>query len=326
MLITGANGFVGASLCRYFYHKGYEIIATGRQAKSHPQLLSYATYFSADLTESLAPFDADVCIHAAGLASDTATYKNLYLNNVIATENILAASKHCKKVIYISSSSVYDFSKGIAKESSASLDAALSDYGKTKLQAEMRFQSELPEGQKRLILRPRAIYGIGDRVLLPRLLRMIKAGVIICPVADHIETSATHVDNLAYAIDLFLNQPKQPAFQVLNIADDCVYKLQNLIAKTLATVEGRKLRLINISKLLPYMSGKIQLSKDLSPIALKALSTNSVLDLTNIKKSLVYSPSTTFGESCLELGKWIKSIGGKKAYLKSLNEVPWLQQ
>ncbi len=157
-------------------------------------------------------------------------------------------------------------------------------------------------------------------------MRMIKGRMIFCPVAGHIETSATHVDNLAYAIDLFLNQTTGAALQVLNIADNYVYTLQNLISKTLEAVEGRKLRLMNLSKLLPYISDRILPANELSPIALKALSTNSILDLTNIKRSLDYTPQGTFDKSCLELGRWIKGIGGKKAYLKSLTEVPWVQQ
>lgn len=326
MVITGANGFVGASLCRYFYNKGYEIIATGRQAIPNAQLLSYATYIQADITTPLEPFNADVCIHAAGLTADDATYKDLYFHNVTGTENVVHASKHCRHLIYISSSSVYKFSDKPAVESDASLDAHISNYGKTKLQAELLLNATIPEHQTRLILRPRAIYGVGDRVLLPRVLKLVKFQKILCPVDNEITTSATHVDNLAYAIELFLKQNGTSKFQVFNIADKSIYKLKDIILKTIFAVEGRSLPVVDISlwpRILPVFS-KIVRSKHLTPIALMALTENSVLDLGSITKTLNYDPKQNFDNSYCKIGKWIKALGGKKDYIKSITDAPWM--
>ncbi len=323
IVITGANGFVGSALCRYFYHQGHQVIATGRQEKPNSNLLNYATYISADITNPVKPFDADICIHAAGLASDTADYHALFLNNVTGTKNVLEAAKNCRYFIFISSSSVYNFSDKPAIESDTNLNTQLNNYGKTKLLAEELVKVNIFAHQQRLILRPRAIYGVGDRILLPRMLSMIKRHTVFIPTNNTIQTSATHIENLAYAIGLFLNQRNKPVLQVFNIADDEVYSLKAMSLKILSAVEGGNLNVVPIPlavvKAISFFN-----PKRVSTLAFKAITQNSILDLKNIKKSLNYNPLYTFDNSYTEIGKWINSLGGKNVYMKNLKDVPWM--
>src|SRR5687768_9961497 len=104
--ITGSTGFVGAALIRFFSGKEHEVIAYGRQKTPPKRLSQYANYISQDLTKAIAEIDAEVLIHAAGLASDTADYNALYENNVTATQFLMEAAKKCRQIIFISSSSV----------------------------------------------------------------------------------------------------------------------------------------------------------------------------------------------------------------------------
>jgi nucleoside-diphosphate-sugar epimerase len=323
IVITGANGFVGASLCRYFYQHGHQVIATGRQEKPNAKLLEYASYIQADITKPIKHFDADVCIHAAGLASDTADYEELFLNNVTGTQHVLAAAKSCQYFIFISSSSVYDFTAKPAIESDASLIASLSDYGKTKLLAEELVTANIPARQQRLILRPRAIYGIGDRLLLSRILKLLRWQMVFYPADNRLQTSATHINNIAYAIELFLGRQNKLALQLFNIADDQVYLLKDLTLKMLNVVEGRSLKVVNIPpgviRSLAYVN-----PKQVSPLALKTLTKHSILDLEHIKNTLGYQPLHTFDNSYKEIGVWVNNLGGKKVYMNNLNDVPWM--
>jgi nucleoside-diphosphate-sugar epimerase len=327
IVITGANGFVGAALCRYFFNLGHQVIATGRQAMPNNRLLAYATYIQADISGIIAPFDAEVCIHAAGLASDIADYDALFLNNVKGTSNVLEAVKSCRYFIFISSSSVYNFTNGPAGESDAGVDMPLTGYGKTKLLAEELVKTNIPVHQRRLILRPRAIYGKGDRVLLPRLLKLIKGQTILCPIPASIFTSATHVDNIGYAIGLFFSQPDKPVLQLFNVADDQGYNLKDIVVKMLRAID-KNLRVINVPgpaiRALRILDSKFHISDQLSPVALQAITENSILDLTRIKETLGYHPPHIFDESFKEIGEWVNHIGGIKPYLNALNAVPWL--
>jgi len=323
IVITGANGFVGASLCRYFSKQGHEVIATGRQQDPNAKLLTYATYIPFNIIKPIEYFNADVCIHAAGLATDQVDYDNLFLNNVVGTANVLEASKNCKLFIFISSSSVYNFTNKPAVEPDADLSAHLSDYGRTKLMAEELVKNNIPLTQQRLVLRPRAIYGIGDRHLLSRLLKLVRWQTIFYPADNKLQTSATHINNIAYAIELFFSQKDKPELQVFNIADDEIYSFKDITLKIVNAVEGRHLKVVDVStkvlKSLAYIS-----PKRVSPLALKTLTQNSVLDLSSIRENLNYKPLYDFGGSFEEIGEWVRNMGGKKVYLNNLDNAPWI--
>ena len=326
--ITGANGFVGAALCRYFYRAGHQVIALGRSEKSHPNLLKYASYLQSNILKPIPYLEADVCIHAASLKSDTSSYHDLFLSNVEGTLNVVEAAKYCSHIIHISSSAVYEFGDSPAKEIDASIDNDLSDYGETKLLSEEIMQLDIPVNQKRMVLRPRAIYGIGDRILLPRLFNLLKRKTIFCPVESNIKTSLTHVENIGYAIELFLANKDSSKFQIFNVADEQVYSLQDKIIQLLTAIENQPLKVISIprgaSNILTRLNSKLNFIRQLNPVVLKSVSNNALLDTFSIRKELSYNPAHNFQNSHMEIVQWINQMGGKKAYLNSLGTVPWI--
>ena len=325
--ITGANGFVGAALCRYFYKKGHEILAIGSRENPNRNLLQIARYIRADITGVIDPIDADVCIHAAALSSDTDTYKNLILSNVEGTLNVVEAARNCKFFIHISSSSVYQFKNHPVREDEASIRSDLSDYGETKLLAEDIVELEIPVHQKRLILRPRAIYGIGDRILLPRLLSLVKGRFLLCPFKRSTQSSLTHVDNIGYAIELYLAQKDQPQLQIFNITDEKPYFLRELALECSSAVEKRKLLPlslpISLMKVFLFLNPRTGLGSNISKPVFRSMGNNSVLDISRIKKELKYKPSKNFQNSCAEIACWVDSFGGPTNYIKQLSEAPW---
>jgi 2-alkyl-3-oxoalkanoate reductase len=328
VLITGANGFVGAALCRYFYKAGHTVIGLGRQAKPPAQLRQYADYISGDITQKLPALNADVCIHAAALTSDTAHYQDLYANNVMGTVQVLQAAVNCKFFIQISSSSVYAFGNQALPEQAASLKNKLTPYGTTKLLAERLLETQIPEGQHRLILRPRGIYGIGDRVLLPRLLRLVKEDKIYLPVPPTVQTSLTHVENIGYAISLFLQKQNQPPLQIFNVADEPVYNLRETIMRATTAVYQKPLKMIPVPatafKLLVGLNKLFRFSPGLNPMTQRILTQNAILDITEIKKKLNYSPRLTFDQTVPDISQWITGLGGVDAYLAQKESAPWL--
>ncbi len=326
--ITGANGFVGAALCRYFHSKGHEIIAIGNRESPNQNLLKIARYIQEDITCVMNVIDADVCIHTAALASDTDTYKNLIISNVEGTLNVVEAARNCQFFIHISSSSVYQFKGQPVAEDDASILSKLSDYGETKLLAEDIIDLDIPDHQKRLILRPRAIYGIGDRILLPKLLSLVKGKFLLCPFKKTTQSSLTHVDNIGYAIELYLAQRDQKQLQIFNVTDEKPYLLRDLALECASTVEKRKLVPLSLPgplmRMFLLMNSKAGVVKNISKPVLRSMEHNSVLDISRIKRELNYSPSKNFHNSCSEIANWVDSFGTSKSYLKQLTEAPWI--
>lgn len=325
--ITGANGFVGAALCRYFHSKGHEIIAIGNRENPNQNLLKIARYIHEDITGVINAIDADVCIHAAALASDTDTYKNLILSNVEGTLNVVEAARNCKFFIHISSSSVYQFKDQPVTEDDASIESELSDYGETKLLAEDIIDLDIPDHQKRLILRPRAIYGIGDRILLPKLLSLVRGKFLLCPFKKNTQSSLTHIDNIGYAIELYLAQKDQKQLQIFNITDEKPYLLRDLALECASSVSKIELVALPLPgylmRILLLINSKTGIMKNISKPVLRSMAHNSVLDISRIKQELKYSPSKNFQNSCSEITKWVDSFGTPKSYLKQLTEAPW---
>jgi nucleoside-diphosphate-sugar epimerase len=325
--ITGANGFVGAALCRYFYKQGHEIYAIGNRKNPSRNLLEVAKYIHANITGVIEPIDADVCIHAAALSSDTDTYKNLILSNVEGTLNVVEAAKSCRFFIHISSSSVYQFKDHPVREDEANIQSNLGDYGETKLLAEDIVELEIPDHQKRLILRPRAIYGPGDRVLLPRLLSLVKGQFLLCPFKKNAQSSLTHIDNVGHAIDLYLGQNDQPSLQIFNVTDEKPYFLRELALQCTSAVEKRNLVPLSLPESLMsvflFLNSKTGLGNNISKPVLRSMGCHSVLDISRIKNELKYNPSKNFQNSCDEIAHWVESLGGSKKYLKHLSDAPW---
>lgn len=325
--ITGANGFVGAALCRYFYKKGHEIIAIGKLRNPNQNLLKIARYIAADITGTIDEIDADVCIHAAALSSDNDTYKSLILRNVEGTLNVVEAARNCAFFVHISSSSVYQFSNHPVTEDEACIQSDLSDYGETKLLAEDIVELEIPAHQKRLILRPRAIYGVGDPILLPRLLSLVKGNFLFCPFKSHTKSSLTHVDNIGYAIELYIKQANTPQFQIFNITDEKPYFLKQLALDCTSAVEKRKLVPItlpaSLMKLFSFLNSHQIKSSNSSRPVLQPVGDHSVLDISRIKEVLKYNPSKNFYNSYTEIAGWVDSFGNSTSYRKRLADAPW---
>jgi 2-alkyl-3-oxoalkanoate reductase len=325
--VTGANEFIGAFLCRYFHAAGHQIIAIDRPKTPHPELQKFADYMQADILKPLAPFDADLCIHAANYHTNPANYEDLFLSHVEGTLNVVEAARFCSHIVHISSSSVYQFGKQPVKETDASISADLSDYGETKLLAEEVVTFEIPLNQKRLILRPRAIYGVGDATFLPRLFDLQKGATIYCSVDKNVKTSLTHIENLAYAIDLFLHQEDAPPLQVYNVADEPVYSLCDSITDILSAIEDQPLELVSMPESAPstidMINDGLSFIRPVSPAVPRPIHHNSVLDLYCIRKHLQYKPRKDLYNSISEIAGMVRSVGGKKLYIQQLSSLPW---
>lgn len=322
IIITGATGSLGAYLTRYFSLKGNDVIATGRDKNPPVALLKYATYFQADITKTFQFPEADICIHTAALSDDKASPGDLYEPNVIGTKQVTEASKFCKKFIHISSSSVYlPHDKPINEEMAGKQNnKLLSSYGKSKLLSEeMLIKTTTHESC--YILRPRAFYGAGDRVILPRLLKLVKNNVFSRPGKMEIAVSLTHYENIAIAIQLCIDSEKK-GLHIYNVADDQPYVLVDIIRKIIKEIYGEQLpeKEIKIAflKLLAYF--KIG---GITPLLVRSFTNDMVLDISKIKKELNYSSKINFDSQIKEMGDWVKSIGGVEVIKTGDKKLAW---
>lgn len=216
--ITGANGFVGGYLARRFWEQGVEVLATGRRARS----VDIVPFQSAELLDSgqcdAVCRGAQVVVHCAGLSSPWASRRAFYQGNVLPTEALLAAAARAgvEHFVFLSTSGVYFAnSEGYLVEEGAELPPTVCQhpYVASKRRGERLVADS---GLDYTIVRPRAIYGPGDRSLLPRIIDRLQKGRLPIVGSGRTLCSMTHVENLAQALALVLAKPVNGC---LNVSD-----------------------------------------------------------------------------------------------------------
>ncbi len=308
IFITGATGFVGSTLVRHFAAHRWEVIANGRIPPPDP-LTALSKYVQADIQKPIPRQAADVVVHTAALASDTAHWEDLSRANVDGTRHVFDATQDCKCFIFISSSSVYDTRNGVHQEGESVDYQKLSPYGLSKRMAEDWLLEQDWRGRSLFILRPRAIYGVGDRILLPRLLRLVRWGRILAPGEMRVQSSLTHVDNLCAAIDLCIHCPDKGA-QIFNVADQQSYEMREVVRRLLSEIHGRELPFqalpIRVLEWMAVVLSSLKLARSFTPYSLSAVSKDCVLDIQKITQTLGYQAPRNFEESLPEIAAWVR--------------------
>ena len=224
IIITGATGFLGKRACEILKEQGHIIIAVGRNATKAPEGVKF---IRADISAPLAPEiwqGVDAVVHCAAKSSAWGKYADFYRNNVTATQ-ILAkqALKYgVKRFVHISSTSVYFDAKNRKQitEDMPLPKHKINHYAETKFLAEQVISELYKKGLPAIILRPRAIFGVGDRALLPRLIKVNNEKFFPeftsggGPLTD-----ITYVDNVVEGIICALKAPESCNGQIYNISN-----------------------------------------------------------------------------------------------------------
>ena len=275
VVVTGAAGFVGGAVVTHLRAHGHTVTALTRTEW--------------DITAG--PFvgpDADVVVHAAALADDRAPIGTAMLVNRIGTRNVVASFPGAR-IVHISTSSVYDaFVPSVrVSESEALPSRFLSSYAESKAAAE----SEVPAGS--VILRPHAVYGPGDRTLLPRIMAGIRGRRLVLPNGARVSHTLTHIDNLVAAVELALDGPAG----VYNVGDDTDVLLSAVLTEFLVRRGRADVSITSIPYPVAYRAAAIaeRLSRRplLTRYAVSQLGVERTFDLTAAREQLGYRPGPT---------------------------------
>jgi nucleoside-diphosphate-sugar epimerase len=213
ILITGGTGLVGQHTARLLLRQGYAIRLLGRDFRGVTDLLAAgALAVQADLRDAAAVTAAcagvDAVVHSGALSAPWGDWRDFAAINLGGTANVLAGCRHhqVQRLVAISSPAVIF----TGRDHVATTEAApypqrfTSAYARSKALAEqlVRAATDLPS----VILRPKAIFGPGDRALLPRLVAVARAGRLPQIGNGQNLVDLTYVENVAHAIALALTQ------------------------------------------------------------------------------------------------------------------------
>ena len=206
ILITGANGFIGSRLLKYFSEKK-ELRVTGlvretsnlfRFGDRRYELL-YAS-INDPLKEITKGFDA--VIHTAAKSSDWGNYDGFYKNNVEGAVNLITASiqSGVRRFIHFSSTVVYGFKGNLKTPENKVKNPFNNNYCLTKSLAEEKLTA-FKERIELIILRPSNVFGRMDTTFTYPFFKTIENGLFGWPNGGRALTSPCYVKNLVSATE-----------------------------------------------------------------------------------------------------------------------------
>lgn len=245
IVITGASGFVGANLCRYFASQGVDLIAVEGPSQTAWRLddLHPSKKVSLDLaieedvrrfvreTQPLAIFN----LAAYGAYSNQTEARRIYRVNFDAVRTLLEAAREVpgfRAFVQAGSSSEYGFNCTAPKETDPTVPD--SDYSVSKVGASALVQYYGKKlGVPAWAFRLYSVYGPYEDTsrLIPKLLLHAREGKFPPLVNPKVSRDFVYVDDVARAFEAVLAQAERlPKGEIYNIgAGDCV-TLEKLVA------------------------------------------------------------------------------------------------
>jgi nucleoside-diphosphate-sugar epimerase len=255
ILVTGATGGLGQAVVREAVERGAQVLATGRDAATGARLQALGAQFAlCDLTAPDAELTglAEGCnsmIHAAALSATWGREADFEAANVTATRSLLSAARTAKvdRFVFVSSPSIVARLAdqtgivGDAKPAARPLNA----YARTKLAAERLVLTASSEGFATCAIRPRALVGDGDRVILPRLAALARRALMPLPRGGRSLIELTDLRDAAWAICETEAQAPALAGRAINVSGGQPIAVRDL-ALQLAEALGEQPRLISL--------------------------------------------------------------------------------
>ena len=255
VLVTGASGFVGSTLCAYLIAKGHAVRGAVRRTSDKPLPgvdVRVVSDLSADTnwSEALAGINAVVhCAARVHIMNETSIDPLTAFReaNVKGTACLVkqVVDKGVRRFVYISSvkvnGEVTDGNPFRADDTPAPEDP----YGISKWEAEQVLRGIADKTNLEIvIIRPPLIYGPGVSANFLRLMQGIMLGVPLPLGAINNIRSMVALDNLVDLIETCLDHPKA-VDQTFLVSDGEDLSLKSLLQRT-AVALGKSVRLIPI--------------------------------------------------------------------------------
>lgn len=319
VLITGATGFLGHYIVDRLAQDSVHIVAMGRNTtKGNKLIRPNVTFFHGDFTNvdqlRLAMQGVTHVIHAGALSSAWGQWDDFYRTNVLGTQNILDVCRefNVHRLVYISSPSIYAAKKDHLNIQEEDFDPEndLNYYIQSKILSEQLFQ-QYPDVAS-VILRPRAIIGIGDTSVVPRLLQVNKKiGIPLFQKGNNL-IDVSCVENVAYAVQLALFKPQAvgKTYNVTNGDPRPFKELLNLFFEQLDTpAKYRKLpyrSMDKVAELLEFFYKILNIKKEppITPYTLTTIAFSQTLDITAIEKDLGYRSIMSLEEGMVKYASY----------------------
>lgn len=308
VLVTGASGGLGLSLVEALTGAGRSVTATGRRAGTDPRLCAAGVrYLRADLTDPAAGAalceDVETLFHAAAMSSPWGPRQRFEQANVAATRHLLkhAARAGVRTFVFVSSPSIYAQMQDRVGISDHDPPARrpLNHYARTKLSAE-RLVLAADGSMRTLVIRPRAIVGPDDTVLLPRLIEVVRRRAIPLPRGGRALVEFTDVADVVTALLLAERHADAAHGSAINISGGQPVSVREVASRLAEALnrDGRRISVpMPIARALAWITEGVYRALPglgeprLTRYALATLSYSQTFDLDRARRILHWQPT-----------------------------------
>ena len=311
VLITGANGFIGNTLMRYYKQQGTAVIGVDLYGNgddiiqgdiANPETISH-------LLEQ-----CDVIVHTAALVSNAMKDSDMWRVNVLATRNLIAAAKQHKVRRFVQISSIVAYGNAAQGELDEDypVHADGGSYVLTKLASEHAvLAAQASGGIEVVILRPGDVYGPGSRPWIIAPLEAIAKNQFMLPAKGEGFFRPIYVDDLIRGIDLAVRHPAA-AGEIFNLSCEGYITTKEYFASHYQWL-GKKGPMLVSTKVALAVSAIASKVADLmgnlneaSPATVAQLATKSWFSIKKAERILGWKPEISFEEGIKRSHQWAK--------------------
>ena len=311
VLVTGASGFVGRTLCAALDSRGHLVRAATRTPLDRPERASFAVgNIGPDTDWSAALTACDAVVHLAAHvhvmrrnAGDVAG--DFHRVNAEGSENLARQAAHAGVRRFVFLSSVKVNGEDSAQRAFVESDpvAPIDQYGVSKAEAEKKLRNIATEtGMEMVIVRPPLVYGPGVRANFLSLLRAVDSGVPLPLASISNLRSLVYISNLVDALGVCLVHPAA-ANRTFFVSDDHDVSTPQLVREIAATLRKTPI-------LFPFppvlLTGLGLLTGRSDQIA--RLTSSLRVDISSIKSTLGWQPPFSLQQGLAETATWYRSL------------------
>lgn len=331
ILVTGATGGLGQNAVQALCERGIEIRATGRNKTIGQQLSDKGAQFvaldlaSADQEQITALVEnVDAVWHCAALSAPWGRMTDFVASNITATEKLVDAAGRAgvRHFIHISTPAIYfDFTHRFDIPETFKPTRYVNAYALTKARAEEIVRNAVTRfpSMRFVILRPRAIFGPHDNVLMPRLARIIREreGTLPLPRKGKVMLDVTYVENVVHAMWLATTKNALESGMAFNITNHEPVALDDILRSLFCDTLEQPFRIASPPYML--MAGAARILEALSRLtgkepaltaySLGAINFDMTLSNTRAIEHLGYVPPVTLAEGIARTANWMKRHG-----------------
>lgn len=304
VLVTGATGFVGRTLCQTLTDAGFRVRAAVRQAGAAGKIEQVAVGdigSATDWTEALLGVDA--VVHAAARAhimkAKPSDFDLYHGTNALGTARLAETAERAgvRRFIYVSSIKVNGEERAVGAYQATDTPNPIDPYGKSKWEGE-RALIAIANRMQAAIVRPPLVYGPGVRANFLRLMRWVDKEYPLPLASIDNRRSLVSVWNLCDLLAHLLDCPL-PRNQAWLVSDGEDLSTPALIRK-IAAAMGRRPRLLPApGALLQFAGALIGKGAEIS-----RLRGSLAVDITATREILGWSPRVAMNDALARTVHW----------------------